>query len=229
MKKITVRDILTPYDLILFSDWVYKAADINCFVEPDLILRPDRYPRATMLCADDEDGPILYLPLQSVLVVLMQPNDRQSLLESADQLAKNTSRSNVYYLCGDEGADLCISRDYEELINFRILRRAVPIESRDNGVLMLESLAPMPGLSARKEALALARLGTAIDEIATQTGHSEVWFLCIDNRVAELCKRHGYEEVSTFRCFRSIIDLGTNSHQKGAPNDEVSKCVLQQP
>lgn len=225
MKKITVRDILTPYDLILFSDWVYKAADINCFVEPDLILRPDRYPRATMLCADDEDGPILYLPILSVLMVEMQPNDNETLLVSADHLARSTSRSNVYYLCGDEGADLCIERDYEELVNFRILRREVSTQSSDNGVLILESLAPMPGLSPRKEALALARLGKAIDSIAAQTGHSEVWFLCKDARVADLCKRHGYEEVSTLRLFRSKIDIGISANSQESSEMQIPQNV----
>src|SRR6185437_13401961 len=129
MKKITIRDVMYPADLVLFSHWVYAAADINCFVDPDLILN---YQRAIMLCADDDDGPILYLPVQSVQMV-RDPLDLDSALARAAEMQQR----EVY--CLTQHAD-DVPLDWEQLVNFRILRKAVTpvIQAKPASVLMLE-------------------------------------------------------------------------------------------
>ena len=67
----------------------------------------------------------------------------------------------------------------------------IPLQS----VLMYDSIAPKPGLSPRHEALALARIGQVVDQVAQDTGTREVFFFCRDNTVADLCAAHGYEET----------------------------------
>ncbi len=137
MKKLSVRDTLSPADIELFLHWVLNTPQ-NCF-DSDILT----YPKATMLAADDEKGPFAFLPMQSVL--------------------------------------------------------------------MLESLAVMAGVSPRKMALALARFGEAVDQIAEGVGVREVYFLVKDDNVAELCKNHGYEELIDFRVLRRKIKVGALS------------------
>ena len=127
--KITTRVApiggMNEQDQRTFTDWVWKARDINCF-DPDVL----SYPRTVMLTADDEQGPVLYLPAQPVL--------------------------------------------------------------------MLESLAPKPELSPRKEALALYKLGQLLEQVSADTGIKETYFLCKDARVTELCARHGFEKMEGY-------------------------------
>lgn len=117
-----------------FVDWVWKARDINCF-DKDILT----YPRSIMLTADDDEGPLLYLPVQPVL--------------------------------------------------------------------MLESLAPRPGVSPRKEALALWKLGEQLEQISKSTGICEQYFLCQDDRVVDLCTRHGFEEMKGYRLLKKKIPV----------------------
>jgi hypothetical protein len=133
--KISIRDLLSPADAVLFLQWVFNTPN-NCF-DPDILT----YPKATLLCADDDVGPFAYLPMQSVL--------------------------------------------------------------------MLESLAVMAGTSPRKMALGLARFGQAIEEIARETGHREIYFLAKDDDVADLCANHGFEELLNYRILRRKIKTET--------------------
>jgi hypothetical protein len=77
----------------------------------------------------------------------------------------------------------------------------VPVQS----VLMFDSLAPKPGLTPRQEAMCLWRVGEAVDEIAKQTGHREVYFFCSDDRVADICSRHGFKEIKGVRLMRKKL------------------------
>lgn len=72
-------------------------------------------------------------------------------------------------------------------------------------VLMFESLAPKPGLSPRQEALALWRFGELVDKLALESGHREVYFMCADDRVADICARHGFQEVRGVRLLKKKI------------------------
>jgi hypothetical protein len=137
MKRVSIRDVLTPADIQLFLHWVLNTSN-NCY-DPSIL----SYPKATMLAADDEEGPFAFLPMQSAI--------------------------------------------------------------------MLESLAVMAGTTPRKMALALARFGKAIDEIAEGTGVREVYFLCRDDNVADLCAQHGFDELLDFRVLRRKIKLGAFS------------------
>src|SRR5579863_899010 len=64
----------------------------------------------------------------------------------------------------------------------------IPIQS----VLMYDAIAPKPGLSPRHEALALARIGQVVDQAARDAGIRETFFFCKDDRVADLCAKHGF-------------------------------------
>lgn len=72
-------------------------------------------------------------------------------------------------------------------------------------VLMLESLAPRPGISERKEALSLWKIGEQLEEISKMTGIQEQYFLCKDDRVAEICKRHGFTELEGYRILKKKV------------------------
>jgi hypothetical protein len=77
----------------------------------------------------------------------------------------------------------------------------IPMQS----VLMFDSIAPKPGLSPRHEALALAKIGEVVDQAARDTGTRETYFFCKDDRVADLCARHGYEEIKGVRLLRKKV------------------------
>jgi hypothetical protein len=77
----------------------------------------------------------------------------------------------------------------------------IPLQS----VLMYDAIAPKPGLSPWHEALALARIGQVVDQAARDTGTGEVWFVCRDERVADLCAKHGYEELHNVRVLRKKV------------------------
>ena len=63
-------------------------------------------------------------------------------------------------------------------------------------VLMYESLAPKPGLTDRQRALGLWRIGQVVEQAMKDTGLMEAYFLTTDDREAEVCAAHGWEEVS---------------------------------
>lgn len=63
-------------------------------------------------------------------------------------------------------------------------------------VLMMEALAPKPGLSPMDEARALKQLFDGIKNIAAATGVKEIWFGCSDPRMDVFVQRHGFEKVS---------------------------------
>ncbi len=150
MFKISTRTstlgAMPKEDAATFVDWVWKAREINAF-DPSILT----YPRTVMLTADDSEGPVLFLPVQPVL--------------------------------------------------------------------MLESLAPRPGLSPRKEALALWKLGECLEQVSRDTGIQEQYFLCKDPRVTEICSKHGWEILEGYSILRKKIavpelpqDINENNH-----------------
>lgn len=130
--RVSTIGNMTEEDFGTFSDWVWRARAINCF-DKDIV----GYPRTIMLTAEDKDGPILYLPVQPVL--------------------------------------------------------------------MLESLAPRPEVSPRKEALALWKLGEMLDGISQAVGMQEQYFLCKDDRVADICSKHGFQELIGYRLLKKKV------------------------
>ena len=85
----------------------------------------------------------------------------------------------------------------------------VPLQS----VLMYDSIAPRPGLSPMAEARALSKIGEVVDQAAQHSGTREVYFFCRDDRVADLCARHGYEEIQNVRVLRKKINPTSPSIQ----------------
>ena len=71
-------------------------------------------------------------------------------------------------------------------------------------VLMVEALAPKPGVSPMEEARSLKVLFDGLEEIAKASGIAEIWFGCSDERVEKFVVKHGIERVS-FPMFRRRI------------------------
>lgn len=62
-------------------------------------------------------------------------------------------------------------------------------------VTMLESLAVKPGLSPLDAAKAFKDLVKASEVVASSKGHKEMYFVCKDENVIGMAKRHGFEEL----------------------------------
>lgn len=60
-------------------------------------------------------------------------------------------------------------------------------------VLMMESLAPKPGISPIEEGLALREITKSVALLASQAGIREAYFLCKDERVVKFASAHGFE------------------------------------
>jgi hypothetical protein len=60
-------------------------------------------------------------------------------------------------------------------------------------VLMMESLAPKPGLTPIEEGLALREITKAVALLGSQASIRESYFLCKDERVVKFGAAHGYE------------------------------------
>jgi len=59
--------------------------------------------------------------------------------------------------------------------------------------LMMESLAPKPGITPIEEGLALREITKAVALLASQMQIRESYFLCKDERVVKFASAHGYE------------------------------------
>jgi hypothetical protein len=77
----------------------------------------------------------------------------------------------------------------------------------------LESLAPRPGISPLTEAVALRELIHAAALMAHMAKVKELYFLCKDDRVIELAKRHGFEELP-FTTLRLKLDKIEKPHDQ---------------
>lgn len=92
-------------------------------------------------------------------------------------------------------------------------------------VLMLESLAPKPGLTPRQEAMSLWRVGEAVEGAAKLCGFQEVVFMTRDDRVADICAEHGFEELKGVRVLKKKIKLETApAAESQAPEKEAANA-----
>lgn len=73
-----------------------------------------------------------------------------------------------------------------------------------HAILMVEALAPQPGLSPMNEARALKTLFDGVEKAAKDLGIKEIWFGCSDERVQKFATRHGIERVP-FAVFRKKL------------------------
>ena len=62
-------------------------------------------------------------------------------------------------------------------------------------VLMFESMVRKPGLTDRQAAMAMFKIGEAVERAMVDTLHREAYFLTNDEREAETCSRHGWTKV----------------------------------
>lgn len=79
-------------------------------------------------------------------------------------------------------------------------------------VLMFESIAPRPELSPRKEALSLWRIGQMLEDVSKLTGYREQY--CKDDRVADICAKHGFTEMEGYRILKKKIALPKDDEPK---------------
>jgi len=63
-------------------------------------------------------------------------------------------------------------------------------------VLVMEALAPKPGISPMDEARALKELFEGIKRVAEAAGVKEIMFACKDERVIRFVEKHGGEKIS---------------------------------
>jgi N-acetylglutamate synthase-like GNAT family acetyltransferase len=70
-----------------------------------------------------------------------------------------------------------------------------------HAVLVMEALAPRPGITPRQEARALNELFEKVKEVARAAGIKEIVFGCKDERLGKFIERRGFERLS-FPCFR---------------------------
>lgn len=68
-------------------------------------------------------------------------------------------------------------------------------------VLVMEALAPKPGITPMQEARALNELFEKVKEVARAAGIKEIMFGCRDERLAKFIERRGFERLN-FPCFR---------------------------
>jgi|SRR5579871_2124398 len=80
--------------------------------------------------------------------------------------------------------------------------------------VVMESLAPRPGLSPLEEALALREITKHVVHLGRVGGFREAYFICKDERVVEFAKKHGFEEIP-----HKVMRLKFNSLEKAPSND----------
>lgn len=126
---------MTEADVENFKEWVWKMRSINMF-DPEVI----GYPRAAMAKAENEDGALLYIPLQAVLMfdaIAPKPEltPRQEAMclwkigEVVDQAARETEFREVVFFCRDDRvSDICARHGFEEIKDVRVLRKKVPLK-----------------------------------------------------------------------------------------------------
>lgn len=83
-------------------------------------------------------------------------------------------------------------------------------------VFIYDAIASQPGITPRQEALCLWRIGQVVDEKMAETGIGETWFVCKDDRVADICSRHGFEEVKGVRLMRRKLPKVAENQIPGA-------------
>ena len=90
--------------------------------------------------------------------------------------------------------------------------RSMMLKARDdNGALlyvplqpvfMYETIVAKPGIKPRKEALSLLRINQLVEQAQRDAGYGESYFICRDDRIADLCARHGFEELKNVRVLK---------------------------
>lgn len=70
-----------------------------------------------------------------------------------------------------------------------------------HAVLVIEALAPRPGITPLQEARALNELFEKIKQVARDAGIREIMFGCRDERLGKFIEGRGFERLS-FPCFR---------------------------
>lgn len=138
MKKIRA-DLMPLYalpeeDARKFIAWVWALRDKNAFDMKVL-----SYPRACMTRAQDEDGTLMMVPLQPVLMyesLAPKPGltDREMALclkrisEIVEQAMRDTGHAETYFLTTeDKMAGIAATHGWEEVKGFRVMRRKVDL------------------------------------------------------------------------------------------------------
>ncbi len=73
-----------------------------------------------------------------------------------------------------------------------------------HAVIVMEALAPRPGITPLQEARALNELFEKIKQVARDAGIREVMFMCKDERLQKFIERRGFERLN-HPCYRFKI------------------------
>ena len=75
-------------------------------------------------------------------------------------------------------------------------------------VLMFDALTPDPSLTNMQRAIGMARIGELIEtQVMPITGMYDCYFYTNDDTEAEVCARHGWDEVKGVRLMRKRISV----------------------
>jgi hypothetical protein len=140
--KITAElkaiSILTLEEQEQITKWLWEARHINCF-DPDVLT----YPRVIVAKASDENGGLLYIPLQAALIwesVAPMPgiSNRQEAVclarieEQVVRAQQDAGFGESIFLCKDDSMSNFVAHQdhWEELVGYRVLRRKLTKEER---------------------------------------------------------------------------------------------------
>jgi hypothetical protein len=122
--------------------------------------------------------------MEKVTVRPAEPEDSQNYM---DWLAAASDRNMV---------DLDVY-GYPACVTFTVQEGESPIlMNSQHPVMMMEALAPKPGITPRQEAIALKKLFEAVKLIAQATGTREIWFACKDESLNKFVEHHGFEKIT---------------------------------
>jgi hypothetical protein len=72
-------------------------------------------------------------------------------------------------------------------------------------VIMIEALAPKPGVSSSDEGRALYKLYEGLRNLAKASGVAEIWFTCNDPSLIQFIERKGFKLIKT-PVYKMVID-----------------------
>jgi N-acetylglutamate synthase-like GNAT family acetyltransferase len=123
---------------------------------------------------------------------MIRPAEDRDAETYADWLAKASDINLV-----DRGVYL-----YPTAQHLVVERNGVPqLMNSCHAVLVIEALAPRPGITPMQEARALNELFEKVKDVARAAGIKEVMFGCKDERLAKFIERRGFERLN-FPVFR---------------------------
>ena len=92
-------------------------------------------------------------------------------------------------------------------------------------VLMYDAIAPKEGLTPRQEAYSLFKINEAVEHMAKSIGYQELYFICRDDTVSDLCVRNGFTEIKNVRVVKKTIEFSKPSTTQWTGPEEHKAAV----